>query len=341
MVNEIIFENRTDLANHPYCIVLDIKELHAKTARVLRRTRVVNIHDNVVGEGYTWQGPRPTVRRAIQDIGWSPIIRGRVLLVGDMNAHSPNWNPRCTRLQNAGPLEELIDTFELIVNNNTDIPTRPASQGVSIIDLALTTGLLGPLTLWEIPEEYPSLSDHELILLQWEDLPFDTGHLIPAVSTGWNIRSLLNDKTLLKVTEDEWRTCISSRPYLTFLSIIEDLNHEVKWFEEETSRGLDKHAKITRVTSYSKIWWNDDVANARKTWAKEKRKFSGSNGNTVELKRARNIYHRVIRKAKRVCWQKFLQGEDSNTNFPQAADKIDAGLPSDIRNLCSLKQLRL
>lgn len=203
IVNKIIFENRTDLASHPYCIVLDIKELHAKTARVLRKTRVVNVYDNVVGEGFTWQGPVAIVRRAIQDIRWHPIIRGRMLLLGDMNAHSPSWNSHCTRRQNAGPLEELIDIFELIVNNSPDIPTRPASQGVSIIDLALITGLLGPLTLWEVSEKYPSVSDHEFILLQWDDLPSDTSHAIPVVSIGWNIHSFLHDKVLLKEAEDE------------------------------------------------------------------------------------------------------------------------------------------
>ena len=50
-----------------------------------------------------------------------------------------------------------------MVDNDTDFPTRPASRGISIIDLALTSPALGPLRVWEIPEEYPSFSDHELI----------------------------------------------------------------------------------------------------------------------------------------------------------------------------------
>lgn len=86
--------------------------------------------------------------------------------MGDMNAHSPMWNPHCNMRRNAGPLEELIESYELIVNNDPDFATRPSSQGaVSFIDLALSSPELGPLCLWEIPEEYPSLSDHELILL--------------------------------------------------------------------------------------------------------------------------------------------------------------------------------
>lgn len=57
------------------------------------------------------------------------------------------------------------------MNNDPDYATRPSSQGmISIIDLALSSAELGPLCIWEIPEEYPSLSDHELILLGWEDI---------------------------------------------------------------------------------------------------------------------------------------------------------------------------
>lgn len=87
-----------------------------------------------------------------------------------MNAHSTMRNPHCRQKQNAGPLEGLIERYELIVNNDTDFPTRPSSRGLSIIDLALINFELGLLRVWEIPEEYPSLSDHELIVMEWEDI---------------------------------------------------------------------------------------------------------------------------------------------------------------------------
>ena len=82
------------------------------------------------------------------------------------------WNPRFRQNVNAGPLEELIESYELIVNNDTDFPIRPSSPRMSINDLTLTSPELGPFRIWEIPEEYPSLSDHELILMEWEDIEF-------------------------------------------------------------------------------------------------------------------------------------------------------------------------
>ena len=60
----------------------------------------------------------------------------------------------------------MIDEYGLLVNNESGCFTWPISQGTLVIDLALSMAELGPLTLWEIPEEYSALLDHKLILLR-------------------------------------------------------------------------------------------------------------------------------------------------------------------------------
>ncbi len=72
--NNIIVENRTDLISHPYCICLDIKEIHPQTEKRLRKTRVINLYDNKIGRGQLWEGSSPTPQRAIEDISWSSIM---------------------------------------------------------------------------------------------------------------------------------------------------------------------------------------------------------------------------------------------------------------------------
>lgn len=91
------------------------------------------------------EGSSPTARRAISGIPWRSVIRGRVLIVGDMYAYSNIWNLHCHQKHNASLLEELIETYQLMVNHDTDFPTRPASCGMFIIDLALTSPDLGLL----------------------------------------------------------------------------------------------------------------------------------------------------------------------------------------------------
>ena len=70
--------------------------------------------------------------------------------------------------------------------------------------MALITASLGPLTLWEIPEEYLSISDHELNLLQWEDLRQNQDQSKPAINAEWNIQALLEDEDLLLIAKEEW-----------------------------------------------------------------------------------------------------------------------------------------
>ncbi len=128
------------------------------------------------------------------------------------------------------------------------------------------------------------------------------------------------NKAALQVAKEEWEKESLNRPCLSLLSSKKDLDLEVLWFETMLSIWFDKHAKITKVSSFSKRWWNDEVVEARKTWAREKRRLKNSFGVTEELKKARNAYYHIIQKVKRECWQSFLQGQSDSTSV-QDSDK--------------------
>ena len=255
IVNQVTIENQSDLASHPYCLILDLKEPYPESSKKLpRRTRIVNVYDNKLGEGYPWQRLTTRVRRVIEDMSWTSIIRGRVLIVGDVNAHSTMWNPHCRQSKNAAFLEELIESFELVVNNDTDFLTCLLSQGISIIYLALTSPELGVLRFWEIPEEYLSWSDHELILMEWEGVENST--LGPdkqqLTMTGWSTKNLLEDKELLQTAKEGWNTATERHTHLDPLCTKKDFDKEVEWFIRKLSDFLNNHTKITQITSYSK-----------------------------------------------------------------------------------------
>lgn len=214
-------------------MALDITEFGSSLSRRKRKTRIINVYDNKIGEGQRWQGSSPRVRRAIEDMSWQSLIKRRVLIVGDMNAHSSMWNPHCHKRQNAGPLETLIETYELFINNDPDYATRPSSGGISIIDLALTSPQLGPLRVWEIPEEYPS---HELILVEWEEMEEEKSRSQQGSSTGWNIQKPLDDEQLFSTARTAWIEEGIGRPYLSIESSMQDLDGEVEWFEAKLSQ---------------------------------------------------------------------------------------------------------
>ena len=182
LLDQLIIEARTDLISHPYILAVDIWDLDRAREKA-RRTRVINCYDNWVGASRCWQGENPRRRRAIEDVNWECLIRGRCLLLGDFNAHSPLWNPQARARANAAPLEALIERHDLYINNDLGTATRPKSTpGISIIDLALSNQGLGPLIMWAIDQDHPTGSDHEAILLEWEDMGGEEP-LIEAVRT--------------------------------------------------------------------------------------------------------------------------------------------------------------
>ena len=162
--------------------------------------------------------------------------------------------------------------------------------------------------MWEIPEDYPSLSDHELILMEWEDINAHGQKNTQAASTGWSIKTLLENNQQLKAAQSKWKKINTDHQLLGQLCTKQELDKEAEWFEKMLTELLNKHAKVTQITSYSKRWWNKEVSEARATWAKDKRRLGRDKSLKEEFKQARNQYFRTIKKAKRECWQKFLQG---------------------------------
>lgn len=63
-----------------------------------------------------------------------------------------------------------------------------------MIDLTLSTIELDLLTLWEILEDYSALSNHELILLHWEDKDINLSQPNISKAIGWDIKGFIKDK---------------------------------------------------------------------------------------------------------------------------------------------------
>lgn len=74
---------------------------------------------------------------------------------------------------------------------------------------------------------------------------------------------------------------------------------------------LDKHVKILYVSTFSKKWSNDELAKRRKVWAQAKKIYKKESRYKNELRQAWNTYYHIIKKAKKECWQNFLQGRDT------------------------------
>ena len=142
----------------------------------------------------------------------------------------------------------------MIINNQPGRVIRPSSRDILVIDLSLSTAELGPLALWEIPEEYLSLSDHELIVLRWEDITYKLEKTNPGAITGWDIQDFIQDERGLKAAQNDWIAHTQDRPILSDSCSKQDLDEEVEWMEDLLTQILNTHSKAMRVTSFSKRW---------------------------------------------------------------------------------------
>jgi ribonuclease HI len=281
-----------------------------------RRTRLINIYDNRIGLGTCYLGDSERTWRAIEDLQWQSLLRGRAVLLGDFNAHSPTWNPLIAQKRDAESLERIIEEFDLILNNEEGAITRPGKGNKgTIIDLAFTTTELGPLDSWAIDEDNPTPSDHAVILLEWAELtesPITYKGRMKEDITGWNIDGLKQDPDALAKAKEDYLSYVINRPLVDSNSLQQHLEEEAAWIEESLVQTLNKHAKPIRITAYSKRWWNQEVQEARTRYARARRSYK-LNRNKTEVKVARNSFYITLRKAKRLCWQNFLQ-EDLEDN---------------------------
>lgn len=69
---------------------------------------------------------------------------------------------------------------------------------------------------------------------------------------GMEYTDFAREEALFLVAKEEWKKKRSIRPYLSLSSSKKDVDSEVEWFEAALEEWLDKHAKVTRVTSFSK-----------------------------------------------------------------------------------------
>ena len=129
-----------------------------------------------------------------------------------------------------------------------------------------------------------TLSDYELILIEWEDRDIQDPENSQVTMTGWSIKNLLEDDKLCKVAQSDWKRLNENHQLLDLLCTKQELDKKVEWFQEKLTELLNTHAKITQITSYSKRWWNKEVSEARLTWARDKRSFVRSEDLREEFK---------------------------------------------------------
>ena len=129
-------------------MILDIRNFNQKTRIPIKRIRIINIYDQVIGREYTYLGAYIKRRRAIEDVNWDRIIIKRTIFINDFNVYSSKWNFIYENLIKARPLEALLTKFNLIIINEESILTKRLLEKVFIIDLAIIASNIRDTIIW-------------------------------------------------------------------------------------------------------------------------------------------------------------------------------------------------
>lgn len=297
-LDRYVFEERTDLVDSPHIQCLDVWE--TVNRRKARRTRLVNVYNKarVQGGGYT-----------MDHVDVSRLIEGRTILAGDFNARSPLWDPWVAGRQNAGMVERLIEKRELIINNNDHQPTRCGKNCRSIIDLTLSTRRVGALVTWEIDESLATTSDHEVIVFEWAPLNAAVAERQINASQNWNINRLCSDEQALEAASEHWLELSEGRSLINAWDTSPtELEAEALWIQDSLRAVLDRHAAGRAPRPRSKHWWTEEIKQQRRLFGSARRAYNDGRTSFDEYRRVRNDYYTHIRKAKRLAWERFLEG---------------------------------
>jgi len=245
-----------------------------------------------------------------QRANWEAITRyNQVIIAGDMNTHSQMWNGRATSRRNVPFWENLISDHSLVVWNSKEA-TRVGGDNHSIIDLTLSSP--GVELNWSIDSEAATGSNHEVIM--WEILGGTPNSQDSSKEvTGWDIRGWSGagksekEQKAAREKEAAAQQCYlrsgKKTAALDDTSSAEQVEEAAVALREAMVGTLNNHARAKRWCSRSKPWWTEELAELRKQLGRARQRPAGI-GRTRDAQR--NL-RRAIRKAKKECWNKFLQ----------------------------------
>lgn len=140
----------------------------------------------------------------------------------------------------------------------------------------------------------------------------------------WNIDRLCADEQALEAANEDRLELSEGRPLINAWAASPiELEAEAQWIRDSLRAVLDKHAAGEAPKARSKRWWTDEITQRRRWFGSARRAHNDGRVSFDEYRRVRNDYYTFIRRAKRLAWERFLEGI-----FPTEVDSEIAPDPS-------------
>jgi hypothetical protein len=125
----------------------------------------------------------------------------------------------------------------------------------------------------------------------------------------WNIDRLCADERTLEAASGDWFELSEGRPLINaWATSPTELEAEARWIQDSLRAVLDRHATGKVPRPRSKRWWTDEIWRQRRLFGSARRAHNDSRITFDEYRRVRNDYYTYIRRAKRLAWERFLEG---------------------------------
>lgn len=231
----------------------------------------------------------------------------KCIIGGDFNTKSMAWGSTITN-ERSQPLEDFIETHNLVVMNVGNTPTFQNANGSSIIDITLaTTNICQNIKEWRVMEETENMSNHRTISF---DVALEqTKKKQNNIPIGWK----LSDDGIAKLKEN----CQNLETNEAEANIAaEQLVQSIK---KKCDKTLTKkiHPKQHHFPAY---WWTPDIAEKRKTCIRYRRiltRLNKANNRENEKENTKRDYKKakqelktVILKQKKKCWDELYADLD-------------------------------
>jgi len=236
----------------------------------------------------------------------------RTILAGDFNAHHPWWNSNSPPAGiNSNLLVDILEESELILLNEPDIPTHinNTGQGTSVLDLVFfSPDMINEADEWAVEEEEEHTgSDH--MAIWFSILPSALAIIETPLQPRLNWKKT-DWKTFSEVLKSEFQKYSYQFNSLLFHSA-NPANLDTACFllTDLITQAATSSTPINKPSAYSKVWWNEDIREARKRMSRDLRRWkeSRSEDHWTTYKESRNLYFHSIRKAKADNWISFLE----------------------------------
>lgn len=268
------------------------------------------------------------------------------LIVGDFNAHHPDWEPAATRDPRSDRIVEWMDAEELRLLNVAGKGTfwRRNMEGESIIDLSFASpSIANKVSNWQILNDLGS--DHNGVLIELqsnsaEDMPsamqqdrFNTK------KADWDkfsstLKLLFSQSEILK--SPEYLALTPSHELCKKILLQEPCPETILMDKvaEEVTQIIQQAARasipLVPRGSRGKPWWNEDLLDQKKATARARRAFRDLHRDNpepdeeteAEIRRKRNFYLATkkmfiasVSSAKSEHWNAFLTRESPDTIY--------------------------